>query len=55
MYLIHWFFALNRLIELARKLDKGSSESLRHVAEALVAVDELVTAADVYQRLGDYK
>ncbi|XP_049885903.1 intraflagellar transport protein 122 homolog [Pectinophora gossypiella] len=43
------------LIELARKLDKGSSESLRHVAEALVAAGEPATAADVYQRLGDYK
>ncbi|CAG4962305.1 unnamed protein product [Parnassius apollo] len=43
------------LIELARKLDKGSSESLRHVAEALVSVGEPAAAADVYQRLGDYK
>ncbi|XP_013179593.1 PREDICTED: intraflagellar transport protein 122 homolog [Papilio xuthus] len=43
------------LIELARKLDKGSSESLRHVAEALVTVGEPAAAADVYQRLGDYK
>ncbi|CAD0194104.1 unnamed protein product [Chrysodeixis includens] len=42
------------LIELARKLDKGSSESLRHVAEALVKAGEPATAADVYQRLGDY-
>ncbi|CAB3225164.1 unnamed protein product [Arctia plantaginis] len=42
------------LIELARKLDKGSSESLRHVAEALVQAGEPATAADVYQRLGDY-
>ncbi|XP_075990951.1 intraflagellar transport protein Oseg1 [Anticarsia gemmatalis] len=42
------------LIELARKLDKGSSESLRHVAEALVKAEEPATAADVYQRLGDY-
>ncbi|XP_046977398.1 intraflagellar transport protein 122 homolog [Vanessa cardui] len=43
------------LIELARKMDKGSSESLRHVAEALVAVGEYGTAGDVYQRLGDFK
>ncbi|KAI8430718.1 hypothetical protein MSG28_000902 [Choristoneura fumiferana] len=43
------------LIELARKLDKGSSESLRYVAEALVAAGEPATAADVYQRLGDYR
>ncbi|XP_039763440.1 intraflagellar transport protein 122 homolog isoform X2 [Pararge aegeria] len=43
------------LIELARKMDKGSSESLRHLAEALVAVGEYPTAGDVYQRLGDYK
>ncbi|XP_053624382.1 intraflagellar transport protein 122 homolog [Plodia interpunctella] len=43
------------LIELARKLDKGSSESLRHVAEALVTAGEPATAADVYQRLGDYR
>ncbi|XP_052752603.1 intraflagellar transport protein 122 homolog [Galleria mellonella] len=43
------------LIELARKLDKGSSESLRCVAEALVTAGEPVTAADVYQRLGDYR
>ncbi|CAH2035326.1 unnamed protein product, partial [Iphiclides podalirius] len=43
------------LIELARKLDKGSSEPLRHVAEALVAVGEPAAAADVYQRLGDYR
>ncbi|XP_037299946.1 intraflagellar transport protein 122 homolog isoform X2 [Manduca sexta] len=42
------------LIELARKLDKGSSESLRYVAEALVSAGELATAGDVYQRLGDY-
>ncbi|CAG9781829.1 unnamed protein product [Diatraea saccharalis] len=43
------------LIELARKLDKGSSESLRHVAEALVTAGEMATAADVYCRLGDYR
>ncbi|KAJ0183743.1 hypothetical protein K1T71_000166 [Dendrolimus kikuchii] len=43
------------LIELARKLDKGSSESLRYVAEALVTAGEPATAADVYQRLGDYR
>ncbi|CAH0401916.1 unnamed protein product [Chilo suppressalis] len=43
------------LIELARKLDKGSSESLRHVAEALVMAGEPATAADVYCRLGDYR
>ncbi|KAL4717436.1 hypothetical protein ACJJTC_000585, partial [Scirpophaga incertulas] len=43
------------LIELARKLDKGSSESLKHVAEALVTAGELVTAADVYYRLGDFR
>ncbi|CAH0716484.1 unnamed protein product, partial [Brenthis ino] len=43
------------LIELARKMDKGSSESLRHVAEALITVGEYPTAGDVYQRLGDYK
>ncbi|XP_063837824.1 intraflagellar transport protein 122 homolog [Ostrinia nubilalis] len=43
------------LIELARKLDKGSSESLRYVAEALVTAGEHATAADVYQRLGDYR
>ncbi|XP_045784631.1 intraflagellar transport protein 122 homolog [Maniola jurtina] len=43
------------LIELARKMDKGSSESLRHLAEALVAVGEYPTAGDVYQRLGDSK
>ncbi|KAL0902620.1 hypothetical protein ABMA27_000448 [Loxostege sticticalis] len=43
------------LIELARKLDKGSSESLRYVAEALVSAGEHATAADVYQRLGDYR
>ncbi|KAI5641398.1 hypothetical protein NE865_06436 [Phthorimaea operculella] len=43
------------LIELARKLDKGSSESLRHVAEALVSVGETTTASDVYKRLGMYK
>ncbi|XP_052746621.1 intraflagellar transport protein 122 homolog [Bicyclus anynana] len=43
------------LIELARKMDKGSSESLRHLAEALVAVGEYTTAGDVYQRLGDFK
>ncbi|KAJ2954458.1 hypothetical protein O0L34_g2734 [Tuta absoluta] len=43
------------LIELARKLDKGSSESLRHVAEALVSVGQTTTAADVYQRLGMHK
>nr|XP_049708341.1 intraflagellar transport protein 122 homolog [Helicoverpa armigera] len=42
------------LIELARKLDKGSSGSLRYVAEALVKAGEPATAADVYQRLGDY-
>ncbi|XP_068632692.1 intraflagellar transport protein 122 homolog [Battus philenor] len=42
------------LIELARKLDKGSSESLRHVAEALISAGEPAAAADVYQRLGDY-
>ncbi|VVD05910.1 unnamed protein product [Leptidea sinapis] len=45
---------VRRLIELARKMDKGSSESLRHLAEALVAAGELTTAADLYQRLGDY-
>ncbi|XP_072931134.1 intraflagellar transport protein 122 homolog [Epargyreus clarus] len=43
------------LIELARKLDKGSSDSLRHLAEALATVGEYATAADVYQRLGDLK
>ncbi|XP_060809658.1 intraflagellar transport protein 122 homolog isoform X1 [Amyelois transitella] len=43
------------LIELARKLDKGSSSSLRYVAEALVTAGEHATAADVYQRLGDYR
>ncbi|KAJ8737752.1 hypothetical protein PYW08_000347 [Mythimna loreyi] len=42
------------LIELARKLDKGSSGSLHYVAEALVKAGEPATAADVYQRLGDY-
>ncbi|CAH4038818.1 unnamed protein product [Pieris brassicae] len=43
------------LIELARKMDKGSSESLRYLAEALVTTEEYATAADVYQRLGDYR
>nr|XP_032527265.1 intraflagellar transport protein 122 homolog isoform X2 [Danaus plexippus plexippus] len=43
------------LIELARKMDKGSSESLRHLAEALVTAGEYPTAGDVYHRLGDYK
>ncbi|CAH2103760.1 unnamed protein product [Euphydryas editha] len=43
------------LIELARKMDKGSSDSLRHLAEALVAVSEYATAGDVYQRLGDFR
>ncbi|CAK1554158.1 unnamed protein product [Leptosia nina] len=43
------------LIELARKMDKGSSESLRYLAEALVTAGEYPTAADVYQRLGDYR
>ncbi|XP_061706179.1 intraflagellar transport protein 122 homolog [Cydia pomonella] len=43
------------LIELARKLDKGSSDSLRYVAEALATAGEPAAAADVYQRLGDYR
>ncbi|XP_041987643.1 intraflagellar transport protein 122 homolog [Aricia agestis] len=42
------------LIELARKMDKGSSDSLRQLAEALEMAGELPTAADVYKRLGDY-
>ncbi|XP_045509536.1 intraflagellar transport protein 122 homolog [Colias croceus] len=43
------------LIELARKMDKGSSESLRHLADALVTAGEYPTAGDVYARLGDYR
>lgn len=43
------------LIELVRKLDKAASGPLRHVAEALVAVGDPTTAADVYERLGDFK
>ncbi|GBP32901.1 Intraflagellar transport protein 122 homolog [Eumeta japonica] len=42
------------LLELARDMDKGSTEGLRHVAAALVRVGEGAAAADLYHRLTDY-
>lgn len=42
-----------RLIETGRNLDKGASDNLYLVAQALISIGHLESATELYQKLGD--
>lgn len=41
------------MIETGRNIDKGSSDNLNLVAEALISIGHLEAAIELYQKLGD--
>lgn len=48
-------FCDNRLIDLARKLDKADRESLTKCAMYLGKMEQYFYAAEVYNKMGDHK
>lgn len=53
--LLEEFTFLNRLIDLARRLDKADRESLSRCAHYLAKLEQYGYAAEVYSKMGDHK
>lgn len=52
---LHWLFLTNRMIDLARKLDKADREALSRAAMHLTKMEQYSFAAEVYSKMGDIK
>lgn len=53
--LTYMYIWLDRLIDVARKLDKADREALSKCAFYLKKMEQFVYAAEVYTKMGDFK